>query len=70
MLLTGVCLSCVISTKYVGVFTFFSIGVPVKPRVKSAFSVFAARVSNEDGDFTFCISSNTAHENGIDAKLK
>jgi dolichyl-phosphate-mannose-protein mannosyltransferase len=29
MLLTGVCLSCVISTKYVGVFTFFSIGVPV-----------------------------------------
>src|ERR1700760_1035426 len=29
MLLTGVCLSCVISTKYVGVFTFLSIGVPV-----------------------------------------
>ena len=29
LLLTGVCLSCVISTKYVGVFTFFSIGVPV-----------------------------------------
>jgi len=29
MLLTGVCLSCVISTKYVGAFTFFSIGVPV-----------------------------------------
>src|SRR6201994_2804652 len=29
MLLTGVCLSCVISTKYVGVFTFLSIGIPV-----------------------------------------
>lgn len=29
LLLTGVCLSCVISTKYVGTFTFFSIGVPV-----------------------------------------
>ena len=29
LLLTGFCLSCVISTKYVGVFTFFSIGVPV-----------------------------------------
>jgi dolichyl-phosphate-mannose-protein mannosyltransferase len=29
LLLTGTCLSCVISTKYVGVFTFFSIGVPV-----------------------------------------
>lgn len=29
LLLTGVSLSCVISTKYVGVFTFFSIGVPV-----------------------------------------
>ncbi|KAF2836211.1 glycosyltransferase family 39 protein [Patellaria atrata CBS 101060] len=29
LLLTGVALSCVISTKYVGVFTFFSIGVPV-----------------------------------------
>jgi len=29
LLLTGVCLSCVISTKYVGAFTFFSIGVPV-----------------------------------------
>ncbi|KAF2805992.1 PMT-domain-containing protein [Mytilinidion resinicola] len=29
LLLTGVCLSCVISTKYVGVFTFISIGVPV-----------------------------------------
>jgi dolichyl-phosphate-mannose-protein mannosyltransferase len=29
LLLTGVCLSCVISTKYVGVFTFVSIGVPV-----------------------------------------
>ncbi|PSN60833.1 PMT-domain-containing protein [Corynespora cassiicola Philippines] len=29
LLLTGVSLSCVISIKYVGVFTFFSIGVPV-----------------------------------------
>jgi dolichyl-phosphate-mannose-protein mannosyltransferase len=29
LLLTGVCLSCVISTKYVGLFTFLSIGVPV-----------------------------------------
>ncbi|EGP91622.1 unnamed protein product [Zymoseptoria tritici ST99CH_1A5] len=29
LLLTGVCMSCVISTKYVGAFTFFSIGVPV-----------------------------------------
>lgn len=29
LILTGVSLSCVISTKYVGVFTFFSIGVPV-----------------------------------------
>lgn len=29
LLLTGVALSCTISTKYVGVFTFFSIGVPV-----------------------------------------
>ena len=29
LLITGVCLSCVISTKYVGAFTFFSIGVPV-----------------------------------------
>ena len=29
LLVTGVCLSCVISTKYVGAFTFFSIGVPV-----------------------------------------
>ncbi|KAL9085343.1 MAG: hypothetical protein Q9165_007634 [Trypethelium subeluteriae] len=29
LLLTGVSLSCVISTKYVGSFTFFSIGVPV-----------------------------------------
>lgn len=29
LLLTGVNLSCVISTKYVGAFTFFSIGVPV-----------------------------------------
>jgi len=29
LLLTGVSLSCVISTKYVGAFTFFSIGVPV-----------------------------------------
>jgi dolichyl-phosphate-mannose-protein mannosyltransferase len=29
LLLTGTSLSCVISTKYVGVFTFFSIGVPV-----------------------------------------
>lgn len=29
LLLTGVALSCVISTKYVGAFTFFSIGVPV-----------------------------------------
>ena len=29
LLLTGVCLSSVISTKYVGAFTFFSIGVPV-----------------------------------------
>lgn len=29
LLTTGIALSCVISTKYVGVFTFFSIGVPV-----------------------------------------
>lgn len=29
MLLTGICMSSVISTKYVGAFTFFSIGVPV-----------------------------------------
>jgi dolichyl-phosphate-mannose-protein mannosyltransferase len=29
LLLTGVNLSCVISIKYVGVFTFFSVGVPV-----------------------------------------
>lgn len=29
LLMTGVSLSCVISTKYVGSFTFFSIGVPV-----------------------------------------
>ena len=29
LLTTGLALSCVISTKYVGVFTFFSIGVPV-----------------------------------------
>lgn len=29
LLLTGISLSCVISIKYVGVFTFFSIGVPV-----------------------------------------
>lgn len=29
LLLTGINLSCVISIKYVGVFTFFSIGVPV-----------------------------------------
>ncbi|KAL9048235.1 MAG: hypothetical protein Q9162_007809, partial [Coniocarpon cinnabarinum] len=29
LLMTGLALSCVISTKYVGVFTFFSIGVPV-----------------------------------------
>lgn len=29
LLMTGFCLSCVISTKYVGAFTFFSIGVPV-----------------------------------------
>lgn len=29
LLLTGLSLSCVISTKYVGAFTFFSIGVPV-----------------------------------------
>ncbi|KAF2674634.1 PMT-domain-containing protein [Microthyrium microscopicum] len=29
LLLTGTCLSCVISTKYVGVFSFVSIGVPV-----------------------------------------
>lgn len=29
LLLTGLALSCVISTKYVGAFTFFSIGVPV-----------------------------------------
>ena len=29
LVLTGVSLSCVISTKYVGAFTFFSIGVPV-----------------------------------------
>ncbi|GIZ40559.1 hypothetical protein CKM354_000389300 [Cercospora kikuchii] len=29
LLLSGVCMSCVISTKYVGAFTFFSIGVPV-----------------------------------------
>ena len=29
LLLTGVCLSCVISTKYVGVFTFVSVGLPV-----------------------------------------
>lgn len=29
LLCTGLALSCVISTKYVGVFTFFSVGVPV-----------------------------------------
>ncbi|KAG8626799.1 hypothetical protein KVT40_005744 [Elsinoe batatas] len=29
LLLTGINLSCVISTKYVGAFTFFSVGVPV-----------------------------------------
>ena len=29
LLLTGVCMSCVISTKYVGTFTFLSIGIPV-----------------------------------------
>lgn len=29
LLITGLALSCVISTKYVGAFTFFSIGVPV-----------------------------------------
>lgn len=29
LLITGVSMSCVISTKYVGAFTFFSIGVPV-----------------------------------------
>lgn len=29
LVLTGLALSCVISTKYVGAFTFFSIGVPV-----------------------------------------
>lgn len=29
LLTTGLALSCVISTKYVGVFTFFSVGVPV-----------------------------------------
>ncbi|OQO04415.1 hypothetical protein B0A48_11026 [Cryoendolithus antarcticus] len=29
LLLTGISMSCVISTKYVGAFTFFSIGVPV-----------------------------------------
>jgi dolichyl-phosphate-mannose-protein mannosyltransferase len=29
LLLTGVALSCVISTKYVGLFTFLSIGIPV-----------------------------------------
>lgn len=29
LLMTGISLSCVISTKYVGAFTFFSIGVPV-----------------------------------------
>jgi len=29
LLITGVCLSCVISIKYVGTFTFVSIGVPV-----------------------------------------
>jgi dolichyl-phosphate-mannose-protein mannosyltransferase len=29
LLLTGINMSCVISTKYVGAFTFFSIGVPV-----------------------------------------
>ena len=29
LLLTGIAMSCVISTKYVGAFTFFSIGVPV-----------------------------------------
>lgn len=29
LLLTGVCMSCVISTKYVGVFTFFTIGSAV-----------------------------------------
>jgi len=29
LLMTGLALSCVISTKYVGAFTFFSIGVPV-----------------------------------------
>jgi dolichyl-phosphate-mannose-protein mannosyltransferase len=29
LLLTGVCLSCVISTKYVGLFSFVSVGIPV-----------------------------------------
>ncbi|KAF2161779.1 glycosyltransferase family 39 protein [Zasmidium cellare ATCC 36951] len=29
LLLTGISMSCVISTKYVGAFTFFSVGVPV-----------------------------------------
>lgn len=29
LLMTGISMSCVISTKYVGAFTFFSIGVPV-----------------------------------------
>lgn len=29
LMLTGISMSCVISTKYVGAFTFFSIGVPV-----------------------------------------
>lgn len=29
LLITGISMSCVISTKYVGAFTFFSIGVPV-----------------------------------------